>query len=229
LDVAAIVPAAGQGRRFKTKRSKLLVPIGGKPLLAHTLSNLRRSYPFKEIIILTKKDDVSRLRSLLSRYGLSGVRVEEGGRTRAESVRCGVRAMKSAARWVLVHDAARPLVSKKLVRRTLDAARATGAALCAMPATATVKRTAGKVPTVVATEDRSALWLAQTPQVFRRSALEARYLALGRKALQATDEAALFDGSRTRVRVVEGELSNIKVTTPGDLAWLRFHGKAGVQ
>ena len=223
--MAAIVPAAGRGRRFKTKLSKILYRLQGRPLLIHTLSNLKRSYPFKEIIVLTQKNEIPRMRALLGRYGLRRVRVEEGGASRADSVKRGVEAIKSGVEWVLVHDAARPFVSKGVVQRTLAAAKASGAALCAVPATATVKRVGVRDGIVSGTEDRRTLWLAQTPQVFRKRLLLERYKKLGKKALAATDEAALFDGSRTRVRVVEGEMKNIKVTTEEDLGLLEFYLK----
>jgi 2-C-methyl-D-erythritol 4-phosphate cytidylyltransferase len=140
-------------------------------------------------------------------------------------VRRGLRALSKDSEWVLVHDAARPLVSRAVVRRTLKAARSSGVALCALPVTATVKRLYSERPVVRGTEDRRVFYLAQTPQVFRRSLLLSRYRALGRRALSATDEAALFDRSRVRVRVAAGETRNIKVTTREDLKLIKFYLK----
>jgi 2-C-methyl-D-erythritol 4-phosphate cytidylyltransferase len=90
-----------------------------------------------------------------------------------------------------------------------------------VPATATVKKVDTRRGTVISTEDRRSLYLAQTPQVFRKDLLFSRYRVLGRKALCATDEAALFDGSKVPVRVTEGDVKNIKVTTAGDGEFLR--------
>ncbi len=165
---------------------------------------------------------VRRTLVLLKECGLDRkVRVVGGGRTRAESVRNAVFRVSPSCEWILVHDAARPLVDPSLVARLLKAAKSSGAALCALPATATVKDV--KTGRVRGTLDRRNIFLAQTPQVFRKKFLLERYQKLGKKALRATDEAALFDGSRVRTAVVNGEVRNIKITTPDDLRLFQFY------
>ena len=217
MKVAAIVPAAGRGRRFRGKTPKLFVSLRGKPVLVHTLERLVRSFRFEEVLVMTASADIKKTEKLLKRFRLAGPwRVSVGGRTRAESVKRGFEQVSKKSDWVLIHDGARPCIGKALVLRTLTAAKATGAALCAMPATATVKKVDVRRGVVLGTEDRRSLYLAQTPQVFRKDLLSSRYRALGRKALEATDEAALFDGSRIAVRVIEGDARNIKVTTVED-------------
>ena len=226
--VAAIVPAAGRGRRLKSGVPKAFVLVCGIPLIVHTLRNLLRSYPFTEIVVLVASAQKARARRLLDRHGLAHVRVEAGGATRAASVRRGFLSLLKKTEWVLVHDAARPLISKATVLRVLSAAKYSGAALCAMPVTATVKRLSSGQRVVSGTEDRRTLCLAQTPQVFRKKLLLARYRSLGPRALQATDEAALFDKSSVSVRVVEGDARNVKVTTGEDLDVLKYYlGKFG--
>ena len=222
MKVAAIVPAAGRGRRFQSPVSKLFVPVGGKPLLVHTLQQLARSFSFEEILVMTGRADVKRTEKILKRFGLGRLRVLAGGATRAASVKRGFERISKKCDWVLIHDGARPCVDRALVLRTLSAAKNTGAALCALPATATVKKVDLKRGTVISTEDRRSLYLAQTPQVFRSDLLSARYRALKKRALKATDEAALFDGSAVRVRVALGDAKNVKVTTRDDLRTLRI-------
>ena len=222
MKVSAIVPAAGRGERFKSRVSKTFFRVSGRPLLVWTLQNLLNSRPFEEIIVMAHPRQRAGTVSLLKRYRLKNVRVEEGGGSRAESVKRGLLALSLKADWVLVHDAARPLVSKSLVSRTLFAAQATGAAICAVPVTATVKKIDLEGAFVVSTEDRRILRLAQTPQIFRRELLLSRYRILGAKAFSATDEAALFDQSAIRVNVVKGDEKNIKVTTRGDLEMLKY-------
>lgn len=223
MKVAAIIPAAGRGSRLKSKVPKPYVPVHGKPLLVHTLQNLHCSYPFQETVVMVDPSYLKKTRRLLDRHHLQGVRVEAGGLTRADSVRRGVLSLKGDAEWVLVHDAARPLVNRALVHRTLRAAKITGAALCALPVSSTVKRMRPARNVILGTEDRGSLCLAQTPQVFRRDLLLSRYKSLGDKAMEATDEAALFDRGRVSVQVVQGFPRNIKVTTPDDLELLEFY------
>ena len=222
MNVAAIVPAAGRGRRFRGKVPKIFVPLRGKPLLVHTLERLLRSFRFKEVWVTAGRSDVQKTKKMLRRFASQGVKVIAGGATRAASVKRAFERISPGCDWVLIHDGARPCVDKALVLRTLSAAKRSGAALCALPATATVKRVDVKRGAVTGTEDRRSLYLAQTPQVFRKDLLAARYHVLKEKALRATDEAALFDGSKTVVRVAEGDAKNIKVTTREDWKLLRL-------
>ncbi len=222
--VSAIVPAAGQGARLGRSLPKAFVVVAGKPLLEHTLGSLSRAFRFDEILVAVSAEHVGRAEKLAARAGLRNVRVVIGGATRAESVRNALCQVRESSDFVAVHDAARPLVSGKLVKALVAAAAGCGAAIAAVPATATVKRVLkGRV---TGTEDRDTLALAQTPQVFRKKLLLERYACLGAKALKATDEAALFDGSGQTVRAMPGEAKNIKVTTPEDLELLVHYLKA---
>jgi 2-C-methyl-D-erythritol 4-phosphate cytidylyltransferase len=223
--VAAIIPAAGRGERLQSRQPKPFVRVGGKPLLVHALLTLIKAFDFEEVVVLADKRQFSRMRRMLSRHRmLKSVRVEFGGLTRADSVKRGLCSLTTGAEWVLVHDAARPLVSVAVIRRTLEAARQSGAALCAMPVTSTVKRLRSARNVVLSTEDRGSLCLAQTPQVFRRELLLSRYKRLGCRAMSATDEAALFDGvHKVAIRVVPGEARNMKVTTKQDLKLVEYY------
>ena len=223
MKIAAIIPAAGQGRRLKTRRLKALIAVLGRPLLVHTLMGLRRSFRFHEMIVVAPADQIEKFKNILRRYSLNSVRVIRGGRTRAESVRNGVEKVSETCEWVLVHDAARPLVNRRLVHRLIRSAKKTGAAILAVPVTSTVKKVDVKNKMILRTEDRDTLALAQTPQVFKKDPLMRRYEILGPQALFATDEAALFDGSRTQVSVVPSDESNIKITTPQDIDLFKFY------
>lgn len=220
MKVAAVIPAAGRGKRLGAGLPKAFVRVLGKPLLAHTLENLNRSYPFTEIILAVDSALLEKTRLLLKKYGFGKrLRLVAGGATRAESVQKAASSVSPKCDWVLVHDAARPLVDSALVRRTLAAARRSGVALAAMLSTATVKQARGGT---VTTLDRRGIHLAQTPQVFKKKLLLDRYRKLGKKALMVTDEAALFDGTG-RVSLVVGDEKNIKITTPADLELFKFY------
>jgi 2-C-methyl-D-erythritol 4-phosphate cytidylyltransferase len=148
--------------------------------------------------------------------GLSadGAIVVEGGRERSHSVRNALRA--SSGDVVVVHDAARPLVSVDLVERCIDAVRDADAAIAAAPVVDTTKE-AGEDGVVVRTLDRSRLWAVQTPQIFRRAALEAVLAQDDAVLAAATDDASLVEAAGGRVVVVEAPRENLKVTTPLDL------------
>ena len=223
MKVAAIIPAAGRGERFKSKVPKSFVSVLGKPLLVHTLRRLQNCYAFEEMVVMVQRSHQSRTREMLKRHGFGHVRVEIGGSSRADSVKRGFLSLTQRSEWVLVHDAARPLVDTAFLLRTLSAAKKSGAALCGIPVTATVKRLRPGQDIVLSTQDRRYLYLAQTPQVFRKDLLLARYRALGKKALKATDEAALFDKTSVPVRCVEGDVKNIKVTTQDDLELVKYY------
>ena len=225
--VYAVVPAAGKGRRFGTKTPKIYLPVAGKPLFIHTLRALKAAYPFGRIVLAVDASRLAQARRELVRHGLGGVWLTAGGATRAESVLSGLLALPPGSGLVAVHDAARPLVSPALVRRTISAAKISGGAICVLPVSSTVKKLDPAGKTVLGTEDRSRLALAQTPQVFDKSRLLARYRRLGRSAFDATDEAALFDGTRFRVRAVPGEERNFKVTTKGDLEGMKRYLRSG--
>ncbi|MDZ4278345.1 MAG: 2-C-methyl-D-erythritol 4-phosphate cytidylyltransferase, partial [Dehalococcoidia bacterium] len=135
---------------------------------------------------------------------------------RQDSVRAGLEAL-GPCQWVVVHDGARPLVTKELIERGLAEAQATGASCCALPVPDTVKE-ADEAGDIARTLDRSRLWLAQTPQTFRYELLlKAHEQAAG----AATDDAALVEALGVKVRLYEGSPRNLKVTTPEDLGIVR--------
>lgn len=147
------------------------------------------------------------------------VRVVAGGARRQDSVANAFEAVDRLAHIIVVHDAARPFASRSLVTRIIEAAGESGAAVAALPASDTVKRAAGDTPqtrVVAETLPRDAIYLAQTPQAFTRAVLRDA-LALSEAGVDATDEATLAERAGHPVRLVEGELTNLKITTPDDL------------
>jgi 2-C-methyl-D-erythritol 4-phosphate cytidylyltransferase len=213
----ALLLAAGRGERFGGDRPKALVELAGRPLLQWSVAALR-AVPSIDRLVVALPPEVD------APAGTIGV---VGGAVRSESVR---RALAAAGPGdpVLVHDAARPLLTRELAERVLSAALAEGvdAAVAAAPVTDTIKRVEpetgmagiGESKAVRETLDRSTLWAVQTPQVFRRGALE-RALAVPPEVLaEATDDAWLVERAGGQVVVVEASGENLKVTTPLDLA-----------
>jgi 2-C-methyl-D-erythritol 4-phosphate cytidylyltransferase len=200
----ALLVAAGSGERLGAGRPKAFVELAGRPMLAWSLDALRAAGISEIVIALPAGHDAP--------DGCVGV---AGGTTRSESVRAALAAAPPADH-VVVHDAARPLVTPEHFRAALAALADADCAIAAAPVTDTVKE-AGADRLVTATLDRTRLWAIQTPQAFRRAALE-RALALPDELLaQATDDAWLVERTGGTVRVVESTPANFKVTTPHDL------------
>ena len=175
--VSVIVPAAGSGRRMGRPEGKLALDLGGKPVLLHTLEALQRSPRVDEIVLVVRPEEEAGWRSRLAQLpGQRKVRrVVAGGERRQDSVARGLAVLDPRSSVVVVHDGARPLVSRELLHRTIEAAAEHGAAVAAMPVTDTVKEVSGEW--VQRTLDRSRLWAAQTPQAFRTEVLREAYAA----------------------------------------------------
>lgn len=220
MHVAAIIAAGGRGTRFGSGRPKQLLEIGGKSLLARSVDAFARCASVNELVVVLPPDLVSRPRDYLHSVG-KPVRIVAGGRRRQDSVANGFGAVAAAADLIVIHDAARPFVSDALISRTIEAGWRFGAAIAAVPASDTVKQAADRPaddePRPVArTLAREHIYLAQTPQAFRRDILS-EALALAATGAEATDEATLVERAGHQVRLVDGEPANIKITTPEDL------------
>ena len=211
--VGAIIAAAGRGRRFG-EGDKLFAPLAGRPLIARTLMAFEVCRAVDRVVLVLAEENLERGRGLVASAGFDKVAaICCGGPRRQDSVRLGLEALPEC-RWVVVHDGARPLVTAALIEAGLVAAAETGAAIAAVPVADTLKEVADNGQ-IARTLDRRNLWCAQTPQVFERELLrEAHRLAQG----NATDDAALVEALGRRVKVFPSSPSNLKVTTPADLA-----------
>ena len=215
----AIVVGAGGGRRMGGVE-KAFLSVGGRPLIAHSVSVFHSFAEVDEVCLVVSEQSVERARRLARELGWTKVSaVVAGGAERQDSVRAGLDALH-ACEWVLVHDAARPLVTPDLVRRGLAAAQRCGAAVAATPVRDTLKRAsaAAELPEVLENVDRTALWAAQTPQVFRAHILREAFETLGAAAGALTDDGAVVQAAGNRVFLFEGDSANLKVTVPGDVA-----------
>ncbi len=208
----ALLVAAGRGERFGGARPKALVELAGRPLYEWSVEALSAVDSIERIVVALPPGT----------QAPPGVTAVDGGPVRSDSVR---RALAAAGpgdpgQAVLVHDAARPLLTAQLARRVLSALaqdQAAAAAIAATPVTDTIKRVRPADGVVSETLDRAGLWAVQTPQAFRRAALERALDVPGEILARATDDAWLVEASGGRVIIVEAEQENMKVTTAGDL------------
>lgn len=213
--VSAIIVAAGQCRRFKGKASKVLLKLNSKSVIAYPLEALNRHAQIKEIIIVGNFKNIKELRSIARREDRGKpTRIVLGGFLRQDSVRSGLRAVNSKADFVLIHDAARPFITKDLISAVIKEARETKAAILGMPLMSTIKRVGDKF-LVKETIDRNNLWEIQTPQVFKKDLILKAYEECAGTAV--TDDAMLVERLGAKVKVVLGSHNNIKITTPKDL------------
>jgi 2-C-methyl-D-erythritol 4-phosphate cytidylyltransferase len=206
--VAAIIVAAGSSSRMSGV-DKLLAPLGGKPLIAYSIEAFATHDAIDEVVVVTSEPNLE----AVSKLADGRARVVLGGKRRRDSVLIGLRAVDGCD-YVVVHDAARPLVDAAMIDEALRGAEEVGASLCAVPVSDTVKRadSTGKVSSTVT---REGLWLAQTPQAFRADLLLRAHETID---IDVTDDAALIELLGEPVKLVMGSARNIKVTLPEDLA-----------
>jgi 2-C-methyl-D-erythritol 4-phosphate cytidylyltransferase len=215
--VGAIIVGAGEGKRMSGRGRKQFVKIGGKPIFAYTLEVFENLQAVDHMVAVVPRDSVAFAREeIVEEFGFKKVHdVVYGGESRQQSVYNGLKALKDKTKWVLIHDAVRPLVSESLIQRVLDAARKTGAAITGVPARDTVKQVESGL--IVGTLDRRLLWLAQTPQCFRYDLITEAHRRAAAENFEATDDASLVEKYGTKVAVAVGSYSNLKVTSPEDI------------
>jgi 2-C-methyl-D-erythritol 4-phosphate cytidylyltransferase len=218
--VAAIIPAAGAGRRMGGTVPKQFLQIGGREIVARTLAVFEACVAIDDVWVVVAAEQCTTCQNtIVERYGFRKIRgVIAGGTTRQESVWRGLQQVTDAFALVVVHDGVRPFVTELLLQQTLDYAKRYGAAIAAVPLKDTLKRvsTAG---TVEATVPRERLWRIQTPQAFQHALLRRAFQHAWRQGLQATDEAGLIEALGYPVQIVPSYEHNIKITTPDDLVF----------
>ncbi len=223
MHVAAIIAAGGRGVRLGADRPKQFLELGGRSILDLSIDALVASDRIHEIVVAVPQDHVAETEATWGDSAGKPLSFVAGGARRQDSVANAFARISAHADIIVIHDAARPFVTAGVIARAIDAATAHGAAIAAMPVRDTVKQAGasaadGSRP-ITATIPRDAIFLAQTPQAFRREVL-ARALEAGH-AIDATDEAMLVERLGLPVQIVEGDAGNIKVTTPEDLAEAR--------
>lgn len=213
LRVGVAVPAAGHGRRMGGTRKPFLL-MAGEPILVHALRPFLAREEVTAVAVAVSPEDVEEAREWVEALD-ARIRVVPGGSTRSDSVAQAVAALPRDVEVILVHDAARPLVTHGAVERCIRVAADGKGAVAGWPATDTLKEV-GEGGVILGTPDRARIWHAQTPQSFPARVLRAALSDPDRRAA-ATDDASLVEGSGIEVVMVEGSADNLKVTRPQDL------------
>jgi 2-C-methyl-D-erythritol 4-phosphate cytidylyltransferase len=212
---SSVIVAAGSSRRMGF--DKLFAPLGGKPVVAHSIAAFERTREISEIIIVTRPEQIPRLKELIASEGWKKVtHLVEGGPERHLSVWSGLQAVDGKASFVAIHDGARPLTTPAVIRKCLALAREKGAACVAAPIPDTVKR-ASEAGVVVDSVDRAGLWAMQTPQIFSTSIILQAYAAIMNAGEMVTDEVSAVQRMGVNIALLRNDEWNLKVTIPRDL------------
>lgn len=216
-NIAVIIPAAGFGKRMGHEIAKQFIEVGGKTILAHTVEKIQTwaKHYHHDIVIMVALSDGAALPA-----EITGVKTCLGGKERADSVANALSALQNIGEfdWVMVHDAARPLVDIKDIEKLYQSLKNDNVGgILAEKVTATVKR-ASHDKSIIATVPREDLWLAQTPQLFRFNLLQQ---SLQGQREELTDEASGIEHLGYAPKIIEGNRNNIKITTPEDLLYFQ--------
>jgi 2-C-methyl-D-erythritol 4-phosphate cytidylyltransferase len=217
--ITAIIVAAGEGRRIGGEVPKTYLPVCGRPMVLRTLDQFFSAQAIEEVVLVIAADEFLRCETMLRDDSALANRpwiLQSGGPTRQQSVKKGLEKIGSDADIVVIHDGARPFVSPALIDRCVQATRDKGAVVVGVPVRDTIKIVSND-RWVQTTLSRSSLWAIQTPQVFRKQWIVEAHDRAAREAFEATDDAMLVERIGKPVFVVDGESTNIKITTPEDV------------
>ena len=213
---AAVIVAAGRGSRMGLGRNKVLAPLAGVPVIVRTVRAFEATGLFDGgIVVVTGAEDLAQMRDLFARFHV-GASLALGGADRQESVHRGLMATNASADVIAIHDGARPLVTRAVIERTIESAQRFGSGVAAVMLKDTVKRV-DAAGVVIDTPRRDALRAVQTPQTFDARLIREAHARFAQGAERATDDAMLAEWAGHRVRLTEGDVENIKLTTPEDM------------
>ena len=223
----AIIVSAGRGyrlgHRLKEASKKQFLLLAGKPILAHTLDKFETSPLIRSIVLVVGEEDLDYcLKEIVEKVPLhKTVRIIPGGKERQDSVRNGIQALSSDTEIVVIHDGVRPFVTREMIEESIRGAKRLQAVVLAMPVKETVKM-ANTDGTVLKTLERKSLWQIQTPQAFQAEVIREAYRRATEDGFAGTDDASLVERLGTRVHILPGSYTNIKITTQEDLLWARL-------
>lgn len=218
IKLAVIIPAAGSGTRMGSRLPKPFIELMGAPILEHTIRSFVEVGIISQILIATSKEwfgVVEKIFQSFSEFGID-MQVVEGGEERQYSIHNAISHIRNDIDLIAVHDAVRPFVKKSQIEQCCTVALEAGGSILAVPAKDTIKKVDEHF-VIESTPDRSVLWQAQTPQVFKKDLLISSYKSALESGYLGTDDASLVERFGGQVKVVEGDRENLKITYPIDL------------
>jgi 2-C-methyl-D-erythritol 4-phosphate cytidylyltransferase len=215
--VTAIIAAAGLGKRMGRGINKVFIPLCNRPLISYTLDAFESCTMIDDIIVVVGGEDVEHLQDIVKKYAYGKIRaIVVGGTERQYSIANALKKLSECAQWVLIHDGARPLISQSVIKKAIESVKIYNAVGVGVPVKDTIK-VIDKDGFVTTTPDRNVLWAIQTPQVFARNVVVQAYRHAEESGITATDDAALVEQLGVRVKLLMGDYTNLKVTTPEDI------------
>ncbi|MCK8816234.1 2-C-methyl-D-erythritol 4-phosphate cytidylyltransferase [Natroniella sulfidigena] len=215
MKVSVIIPAAGQGKRMRTAKNKQFLLLDDRPIIAHTVDKFNIE-EVDEIILVVKEEEQDYCHEIIEDYQLKVDQLVYGGKTRQESVYNGLQKVTAKSELVLIHDGARPLLTKRMIRNIIKEAKSHQAVITGVAVKDTIK-VINHEQLVINTPDRSRLVAIQTPQAFKKDLILKAYTKASEEGYFGTDSASLVERLNRPVKVIEGSYQNLKVTTPEDL------------
>ena len=207
-----IIVAGGSGRRMGGALPKQFMMLDNEPILSRSINRIHEALPAAEIVVVLPEEHVELWKNIAARFDVARHKIALGGKERFHSVKNGLAALSEGVRTIAIHDAVRPLASKKLIIKLLLAAEKSVAVIPAVAPIDSYRIVEGDDSRII---DRSALRMIQTPQVFHAEALRAAYEQPFSSTF--TDDASVMEAAGHKVTLVEGERENIKITTPSDM------------
>ena len=213
MKVTALIVAGGMGKRMGEGKNKVFLPLSGKTVIEHTLNAFFLAGSVEEIVIVTRKEDISECERLFS-SAKKNVKVVEGGSTRQESVYNGLKGIDDGI--VLIHDAARALIEADIVEQCVEACGKYGASAVGVTCVDTLKRV-DENGFIIETIPREGVYRIQTPQTFKVKDIKYAHEKALEENFETTDDCALYEKYMGKIKIVEGTSENIKITFPEDL------------
>lgn len=211
-----IIAAAGSGTRMGHEVNKVLLPLGGVPVLIRSIKAFADKPWVRELVVVVRREDSDQIAALVEKWQLGSVKIVVGGKRRQDSVAAGINALSREIDWVFIHDGARPLINGQTIDTAYEMVKQYRAVGVAVPVKDTIK-VVDSEQMIIETPPREQLWAMQTPQVFSRELIEEAYREAEQQNWEATDDCSLVERLGVLVKLVPGTYANLKITTPEDL------------
>lgn len=211
-EIGVIIVAGGAGLRMGGALPKQFLMLGNEPILARSINRIREALPKAEIVVVLPEEHIPLWKNIVARFDVAAHKIAKGGRERFYSVKNGLQELSQDVKLVAVHDAVRPLASKRLIIRLILEAEKSAAVIPTLPPVDSFRQIHGDDSTII---DRATLRIVQTPQLFSAELLRKAYEQ--EFSATFTDDASVVELAGAKITLCEGERQNIKITTPEDL------------